>query len=177
MTQKLSQPQFVVLYKLLLGITNYFKLLDRKFKTQSDGDGRANTSISVLSVLMPRKVRKGFLFFISVFIIIIRPKLRSTLSLEIGFFFKVSFFMTVFTVFKLQTLPLDLALRWPGIPPCLRYTARCLLTREVPIDYKQRAWAIRVFCLNSHDFNNTLSNHRGLCIKNKHRYYFSFATY
>lgn len=61
MTQKLSQPQFVVLYKLLLGITNYFKLLDRKFKTQSDGDGRANTSISVLSVLMPRKVRKGFL--------------------------------------------------------------------------------------------------------------------
>lgn len=62
MTQKLSQPQFVVLYKLLLGITNYFKLLDRKFKTQSDGDGRANTSISVLSVLMPRKVRKGFLF-------------------------------------------------------------------------------------------------------------------
>lgn len=44
MTQKLSQPQFVVLYKLLLGITNYFKLLDRKFKTQSDGDGRANTS-------------------------------------------------------------------------------------------------------------------------------------
>lgn len=61
MTQKLSQPQFVVLYKLLLGITNYFKLLDRKFKTQSDGDGRANTSISVLLVLMPRKVRKGFL--------------------------------------------------------------------------------------------------------------------
>lgn len=61
MTQKLSQPQFVVLYKLLLGITDYFKLLDRKFKTQSDGDGRANTSISVLSVLMPRKVRKGFL--------------------------------------------------------------------------------------------------------------------
>lgn len=61
MTQKLSQPQFVVLYKLLLGITNYFKLLDRKFKTQSDGDGRANTSISVLSVLMPQKVRKGFL--------------------------------------------------------------------------------------------------------------------
>lgn len=61
MTQKLSQPKFVVLYKLLLGITNYFKLLDRKFKTQSDGDGRANTSISVLSVLMPRKVRKGFL--------------------------------------------------------------------------------------------------------------------
>lgn len=61
MTQKLSQPQFVVLYKLLLGITNYFKLLDRKFKIQSDGDGRANTSISVLSVLMPRKVRKGFL--------------------------------------------------------------------------------------------------------------------
>lgn len=30
MTQKLSQPQFVVLYKLLLGITNYFKLLNSK---------------------------------------------------------------------------------------------------------------------------------------------------
>lgn len=45
MTQKLSQPQFVVLYKLLLGITNYFKLLDRKFKTQSDGDGRDRKSV------------------------------------------------------------------------------------------------------------------------------------
>lgn len=65
MTQKLSQPQFVVLYKLLLGITNYFKLLDRKFKTQSDGDGRANTSISVLSVPCPERYGRGFFFYLS----------------------------------------------------------------------------------------------------------------
>lgn len=66
MTQKLSQPQFVVLYKLLLGITNYFKLLDRKFKTQSDGDGRANTSISVLyQSSCPERYGRGFFFYLS----------------------------------------------------------------------------------------------------------------
>lgn len=84
MTQKLSQPQFVVLYKLLLGITNYFKLLDRKFKTQ-----RRPCEYLDIGLISPHapKGTEGVSSFISVFIIIIRPKLRSTLSLEIGFFF------------------------------------------------------------------------------------------
>lgn len=96
MTQKLSQPQFVVLYKLLLGITNNFKLLNSKRRRRPC----EYLDIGLISPHAP-KGTEGVSSFISVFIIIIRPKLRSTLSLEIGFFFKVSFFMTVFTVFKL----------------------------------------------------------------------------
>lgn len=88
MTQKLSQPQFVVLYKLLLGITNYFKLLNSKRRRRPC----EYLDIGLISPHAP-KGTEGVSSFISVFIIIIRPKLRSTLSLEIIklFFLKFHF--------------------------------------------------------------------------------------